>query len=135
MLQLAGTIPEWADLNGAGRHGLEHLNGAITPALCNHPRRNLEDQSFRKPIDCINSFEIANFFQCLEHQLLEMGHPPESRFGRSMPVRGVAVLEWMKELREVYRFRRASSRVIKSIIRPPYPRALHWEPRLCRRDG
>ncbi len=38
MLQLAGTIPERADLNGSGRHGLEHFNGAITAALCNYHR-------------------------------------------------------------------------------------------------
>ena len=50
-------------------------------------------------------------------------HLPENRFGRSMPVRCVAGLEARKELREVCRFRRASSRMIRSIIRPPHPRA------------
>ena len=58
MLQLAGTIPERADLNGSGRDGLEHFNGAITAALCNYPRRNLEYQPFRKSIDCSN-FQVA----------------------------------------------------------------------------
>jgi hypothetical protein len=37
-----------------------------------------------------------------------------------MAVRG-GLWEWAKELREACRFRRASSRVIKSIISPPYP--------------
>src|SRR5947207_1480087 len=63
------------------------------------------------------------FSNVLNTSSSKWAHPPESRFGRSMAVRGGAVLEWTKELRDACRFRRASLRVIKSIISPPYPRA------------
>ena len=69
------------DLDRARRYGIKHLDCPLMSTFHDYPRSDLEHQSLREPLDCIPAIEIANQFQGIEHDSLEVitliGKPPK----------------------------------------------------------